>query len=232
MKAELPRLVASLPGDVDLTVVVDRSITIRGSLRDTGMTLIASVGLVILVVFVFLRDIRASAITSVVAPVSILGSFAGMYLLGFQRQQSLVDGAHDIQRLRRRRCDRRRREYRPAHRTGLDPASGGDFGASEVGFTVVAISLSLVAVFLPLLLVGGLVGRMFREFTVTLSITVLISLFVSLTTTPMMCAYILPRRGAARHGWFYDVTEVGFEAISRRIAAPSPSRCVIRSWRP
>ncbi len=212
VKAELPRLIASLPGDVELKVVVDRSITIRGSLRDTEKTLITSVALVIIVVFVFLRNVRAALIPSVAVPVSIIGSFAAMYLLGFSLNNLslmaltistgfVVDDAIVVLENITRRIEAGEARLRAAI-----------LGASEVGFTVISISLSLVAVFLPLLLMGGLVGRLFREFTVTLSMAVLISLIVSLTTTPMMCAYVLPREAAPRHGWLYNVTEAGFDA--------------------
>ncbi len=213
VKAELPRLIASLPGDVDLRVVVDRSITIRGSLKDTEMTLITSVGLVILVVFVFLRDIRATLIPSVAVPVSIIGSFAAMYLLGFSLDNLslmaltistgfVVDDAIVVLENIARHIEE-----------GKTRLQAAILGASEVGFTVVSITLSLIAVFLPLLLMGGLVGRLFREFTLTLSLAVTISLAVSLTTTPMMCAYVLPRVAAREHGWLYNVTEAGFEAM-------------------
>jgi len=213
VRAELPRLAASLPGDVDLKIVVDRSITIRGSLHDTEMTLITSVALVILVVFVFLRNIRASAIPSVAVPVSIIGSFAAMYLLGFSLNNLslmaltistgfVVDDAIVVLENITRHIE-----------AGKSRLQAAILGASEVGFTVISISLSLIAVFLPLLLMGALVGRLFREFTVTLSMAVLISLMVSLTATPMMCAYILPRETVTKHGWLYNATEAGFEGM-------------------
>jgi multidrug efflux pump len=213
VKAVLPRLIASLPGDVDLKVVVDRSITIRGSLRDTETTLITSVCLVILVVFVFLRNVRASAIPSVAVPVSIIGSFAAMYLLGFSLNNLslmaltistgfVVDDAIVVLENIARHIEE-----------GKTRLQAAILGASEVGFTVISISLSLIAVFLPLLLMGGLVGRLFREFTVTLSMAVLISLAVSLTTTPMMCAYVLPRQAVAKHGRIYNMTEAVFDAM-------------------
>jgi len=213
VKAELPRLIASLPGDVDLKVVIDRSITIRGSLRDTETTLITSVGLVILVVFVFLRNIRASAIPSVAAPVSIVGSFAAMYLLGFGLDNLslmaltistgfVVDDAIVVLENIARHIEE-----------GKTRLQAAILGASEVGFTVISISLSLIAVFFPLLLMGGLPGRLFHEFALTLSTVVLISLAVSLTTTPMMCAYILPRKAAQKHGWINNMTGVGFDAM-------------------
>jgi multidrug efflux pump len=213
VKAELPRLIAALPGDVNLSVVVDRSITIRGSLNDTIKTLITSVVLVILVVFVFLRDVRASAVPSVAVPVSIVGSFAAMYVLGFSLNNLslmaltistgfVVDDAIVVLENVSRHLE-----------MGKSRVQAAIAGAREVGFTVVSISLSLVAVFLPLLLMGGLVGRLFKEFTVTLSMAVLISMVVSLTTTPMMCALILPRHAKTEHGRLYLFTEQVFDAM-------------------
>ena len=213
VKAELPRLAAALPGDVDLTVVVDRSITIRGSLADTERTLITAVALVIFVVFVFLRNARAAAIPSVAVPVSILGSFGVMYLLGFSLDNLslmaltistgfVVDDAIVVLENVTRHIE-----------AGATRMQAAILGAREVGFTVISISLSLIAVFLPLLLMGGIVGRLFREFAVTLSVAVLISLVVSLTTTPMMCALVLPRRVILAHGALYRFTERGFAAM-------------------
>ena len=212
VKAELPRLQASLPADTQLTVIVDRSITIRGSLADTERTLFIAVGLVILVVFVFLRSVRASLIPSVAVPVSIVGSFGAMYLLGFSLDNLslmaltistgfVVDDAIVVLENITRHMELGKTRFQAAIA-----------GADEVGFTVVSISLSLIAVFLPLLLMGGLVGRLFREFTLTLSIAVLLSLVVSLTTTPMMCAYVLPLT-EKKHGRLYQATERVFEAM-------------------
>ena len=213
VKAVLPRLAASLPGDVDLNVVVDRSITIRGSLADTERTLIIAVALVIFVVFVFLRDVRATAIPSVAVPVSIIGSFAVMYLLGFSLDNLslmaltistgfVVDDAIVVLENVTRHIE-----------AGATRMQAAILGAREVGFTVLSISLSLIAVFLPLLLMGSVIGRLFREFAVTLSVAVMISLVVSLTTTPMMCALILPRRVILTHGALYRFTERGFDAM-------------------
>jgi multidrug efflux pump len=213
VKAELPRLAASLPGDVGLTVVVDRSITIRGSLADTERTLVTAVCLVILVVFAFLRNVRAAAIPSVAVPVSILGSFGVMYLLGFSLDNLslmaltistgfVVDDAIVVLENVTRHLEEGATRVQAAIR-----------GAREVGFTVLSISLSLIAVFLPLLLMGGIVGRLFQEFALTLSIAVMISLAVSLTTTPMMCALVLPRRVVLAHGPLYRATERGFAAM-------------------
>jgi multidrug efflux pump len=213
VKAELPRLIASLPGDVDLNVVVDRSITIRGSLADTERTLITAVVLVIFVVFAFLRNVRAAAIPSVAVPVSILGAFGVMYLLGFSLDNLslmaltistgfVVDDAIVVLENVTRHIEE--------GKTRLEAAI---LGSREVGFTVISISLSLIAVFLPLLLMGSIVGRLFREFAMTLSIAVLISLVVSLTTTPMMCSRVLPKRAVLTHGALYRITERGFDAM-------------------
>jgi multidrug efflux pump len=213
VKAELPRLAASLPGDVDLNMVVDRSITIRGSLADTERTLLTAVALVIFVVFVFLRNVRAAAIPSIAVPVSIIGSFGVMYLLGFSLDNLslmaltistgfVVDDAIVVLENVTRHIEQ-----------GATRFQAAILGSREVGFTVVSISLSLIAVFLPLLLMGSIVGRLFREFAVTLSVAVLISLVVSLTTTPMMCSLILPKRAVLAHGALYRFTERGFDAM-------------------
>jgi multidrug efflux pump len=213
VKKELPNLIAALPGDVELNVVVDRSITIRGSLNDTVKTLVTAVFLVIFVVFVFLRDLRAAAVPSVAVPVSIIGSFAAMYLLGFSLNNLslmaltistgfVVDDAIVVLENVTRRLE-----------GGMSRLQAAIQGAKEVGFTVLSISLSLVAVFLPLLLMGGLVGRLFKEFTLTLSMAVMISMVVSLTTTPMMCALLLPRTPKTTHGRLYRATEAVFDGM-------------------
>jgi multidrug efflux pump len=211
--AELPRLKASLPGDVDLTVAVDRSKTIRGSLRDTLRTLVVAVGLVIVVVFVFLRSVRAAAIPSVAVPVSIVGSFGAMYLLGFSLNNlSLMaltistgfvvdDAIVVLENITRHLED------------GATRLQAAIRGAAEVGFTVISITLSLIAVFAPLLFLGGIVGRLFREFALTLTVAVTISMAVSLTTTPMMAALILPRKAVVEHGRLYWATEAAFDAM-------------------
>ena len=195
-------------------VVVDRSITIRGSLADTERTLVISVALVILVVFAFLRNVRAAAIPSVAVPVSIIGSFGAMYLLGFSLDNLslmaltistgfVVDDAIVVLENVTRHIE-----------GGTTRMQAAIVGAREVGFTVISISLSLIAVFLPLLLMGGIVGRLFREFALTLSMAVLISLVVSLTTTPMMCA-LSPAAGAAQPATAGSIasTERGFDAM-------------------
>ena len=208
----MPRLIASLPGDIDLTVAVDRSKTIRQSLLDTEKTLVIAVLLVILVVFAFLRNVRAAAIPSVAVPTSIIGSFGVMYLLGFSLNNLslmaltistgfVVDDAIVVLENISRYLEQ-----------GMPRVEAAIRGAGEVGFTVVSITLSLIAVFAPLLFFGGIVGRLFTEFSLTLTVAVLISMVVSLTTTPMMCALILPR-GRAEHGRLYRATERVFDGM-------------------
>jgi multidrug efflux pump len=195
VKAELPHLEASIPADVNVTVAIDRSTTIRDSLRDTELTLLIAVTLVTLVVFAFLRNFRATLIPGIAVPISILGTFGGMYLLGYSLDilslmaltiatGFVVDDAIVVIE----NISRHLEEGMPRVQAALR-------GAQEVGFTVLSISLSLIAVFIPILLMGGILGRLFREFTVTLSIAILISLVISLTTTPMMCAlWLKPRQ--------------------------------------
>ena len=213
VRVELPRLAAALPGDVDLKVAVDRSTTIRQSLVDTQKTLVIAVVLVIVVVFVFLRSVRAAAIPSVAVPTSIIGSFGVMYLIGFSLDNLslmaltistgfVVDDAIVVLENVSRHLEQ-----------GMSRTEAAIRGAGEVGFTVLSISLSLIAVFAPLIFFGGIVGRLFNEFAITLSVAVMISLVVSLTTTPMMCALILPREQARQHGRFYRMTERVFEAM-------------------
>jgi multidrug efflux pump len=213
VKAELPRLSASLPGDVDTKIVVDRSKTIRTSLADTEKTLVLSVVLVTLVVFVFLRNLRAAAIPSIAVPVSIVGTFGAMYLLGFSLDNLslmaltistgfVVDDAIVVLENISRHME-----------LGATRMEAALIGAREVGFTVISISISLVAVFLPILLMGSIIGRLFREFAITLSMAVAISLFISLTATPMMCSRFLPNPADHSNGWFYRTTEYGFDAM-------------------
>jgi multidrug efflux pump len=198
VKAELPQLQAALPSDVNLTIVSDRSATIRASLRDTKWTLMLAVALVTFVVFLTLGDIRAALVPAVVVPVSIIGTFSGMYLLGFSLDNLslmaltvatgfVVDDAIVVLENISRHVE-----------NGVPRREAALRGAKEVGFTVVSISISLIAVFIPILLMGGIVGRLFREFTATMSLAIMISMVISLTTTPMMCALLLraPRHSA------------------------------------
>jgi multidrug efflux pump len=206
VKAELPQLEAALPSDVNLTIVSDRSGTIRASLRDTKWTLLLAVGLVTFVVFLALGDVRAALVPAVVVPISLIGTFSGMYLLGFSLDNLslmaltiatgfVVDDAIVVLE----NISRHVEAGMPRHEAALR-------GAKEVGFTVISISVSLVAVFIPILLMGGIVGRLFREFTATLSLAIAISMVISLTTTPMMCAWILrlPQHGRRSRRSFLD----------------------------
>ena len=188
---ELPQLKAAMPSDIEITLASDRSTTIRASLRDTRWTLLFAVLLVTLVVFATLSDPRAALIPAVVVPVSVIGTFAGMYLLGFSLDNLslmaltiatgfVVDDAIVVLENISRYVEH-----------GMPRAEAARRGAREIGFTVISISVSLVAVFLPILLMGGIVGRLFREFTLTLTLAIMISMVVSLTTTPMMCAVLL-----------------------------------------
>ena len=187
----LPSLRASVPSAIDVAVAMERTTTIRASLRDTESALAIAVGLVILVVFLFLRNARATLIPAVAVPVSLVGTFGIMYLAGFSVNNFtlmaltiatgfVVDDAIVVLENTMRHIE-----------AGMKPYQAAIVGAREVGFTVLAMSISLIAVFIPILLMGGIVGRLFREFAITLSAAILVSLVVSLTTTPMMCARLL-----------------------------------------
>ncbi|MEX3527210.1 MAG: efflux RND transporter permease subunit [Burkholderia sp.] len=214
VKAALPRLAAAMPPDVDLGSVLDRSVTIRSSLADTEHTLVVAVALVVMVVFVFLRNWRATLIPTAAVPVSIIGTFGAMYGLGFSIDNLslmalivatgfVVDDAVVVLENIMRHIE----NGKPRMQAALD-------GAREVGFTVVSISLSLIAVFLPILLMTGLIGRLFREFAMTLSLAIAVSLVVSLTLTPMMCARLLPEAGSHRQeGCLARWLERGFERL-------------------
>ncbi len=191
VKAMLPIFKASIPAAIDLKIMLDRTPSIRASLRDTKTTLLLSVALVILVVFLFLGSARAALIPSVAVPVSLIGTFGAMYLFGFSLNifslmaltiatGFVVDDAIVVLENASRHIEE-----------GMKPFDAAMRSAREVGFTVLSMSISLIAVFLPILLMGGLVGRLFREFAVTLSVSIIVSLVVSLTTTPMMCAHLL-----------------------------------------
>jgi len=200
IRAELPELRDEIPAAIDLNVAQDRSPTIRASLLEVEQSLMIAVGLVILVVFLFLRSGRATLIPAIVVPVSLIGTFSAMYLCGFSLNNLslmaltvatgfVVDDAIVVLENISRHIE-----------AGLKPVAAALRGVQEVGFTVVSMSISLVAVFLPLLLMGGLPGRLFREFAVTLSVAIGISLVVSLTLTPMMCAYLLRAVPKAEQG--------------------------------
>ncbi|HEY2249654.1 MAG TPA: efflux RND transporter permease subunit, partial [Planctomycetaceae bacterium] len=209
----LPQLEAQIPASMKLAVTNDRTATIRASLHDVEFTLMISVALVILVVFLFLRDGRATFIPSVAVPVSLVGTFGFMYLAGYSLDNlSLMaltiatgfvvdDAIVVIENITRHLED------------GMPPMAAALLGAREIGFTVLSISVSLVAVFIPILMMNGIVGRLFREFAVTLSVAIAVSLVVSLTATPMMCAYLLKSKHEQKRGRWYLASERVFEWV-------------------
>jgi multidrug efflux pump len=211
IKAQLPSLKASIPKGIDVTIVMDRTTTIRASVLNVEGSLLISIGLVIVVVFLFLRSPRATLIPAVVVPVSLIGTFVVMYLMGYSLDNLslmaltistgfVVDDAIVVMENISRHIE-----------DGMEPYAATLRGAKEIGFTVMTISISLIAVFIPLLLMGGIVGRLFREFAVTLSTAVLVSMVISLTTTPMMCARLLRSEHSRRHGRLYMMSESVFE---------------------
>lgn len=220
IKTSLPQMMASMPHSIDLSIAMDRTRTIRASLRDVERTLLISVALVVFVVFLFLRNGRATLIPSIAVPASLAGTFGGMYLLDYSLDNLslmamtvatgfVVDDAIVVLENIMRHVE----AGRPRFKAALQ-------GAQEVGFTVLSMSLSLIAVFAPILLMGGLVGRLFREFAVTLSIAILISLVISLTATPMMCSQFLRTRTRQQRlkgvlGRFYRICELIFANMQR-----------------
>jgi multidrug efflux pump len=215
VRAMMPQLQASINPSIHLSVIIDRTTTIRASIHDVEITLVISVILVILVVFVFLRNYWATLIPSVSVPLSLVGTFGVMYLCGYSLDNLslmaltvstgfVVDDAIVVIENITRHLE-----------AGMKPFAAAMLGAREIGFTVISMSTSLVAVFIPLLLMGGIVGRLFREFAITLSVAVTISLLVSLTTTPMMCALFL-RRDTKRHGRLYAFAEGAFDGLLQR----------------
>ncbi|GAA0838059.1 efflux RND transporter permease subunit [Cupriavidus pauculus] len=214
----LPQLRKMIPATISMDVMMDRTPTIRASLREVEQTLMISVALVIMVVFVFLRNVRATLIPSVAVPVSLVGTFSIMYLAGFSLNNLslmaltiatgfVVDDAIVVLENISRHIE-----------AGMKPVAAALRGAREVGFTVLSMSLSLIAVFIPLLLMGGIVGRLFQEFAITLSVAILVSLVVSLTTTPMMCAQLLRPVREETQGRFHRTTERMFMSLQNGYA--------------
>ena len=213
VKGLLPQLRASISPAIDIGLAVDRSTTIRTSLRDVERTLILAVLLVIVVVFAFLRNLRATLIPVVAVSVSLIATFAAMYLMGYSLDNLslmaltvatgfVVDDAIVVLENITRYIE-----------NGLSPMEAALKGAAEVGFTVLSMSISLIAVFIPILLMGGIVGRLFREFAMVISISIMISLVISLATTPMMCAVMLRNDHGMEHGWLYRTSERFFDAM-------------------
>jgi multidrug efflux pump subunit AcrB len=207
-------LEASIPPAIQVHVAMDRTTTIRASVKDVTRTLVISIMLVIMVVFLFLREVRSTLIPTVAVPLSLLGTFAVMYLLGYTLDNlSLMaltistgfvvdDAIVVIENISRHLED------------GMSPFEAAMLGSKEIGFTVLSMSTSLIAVFIPILLMGGIVGRLFREFAVTLSVAIMVSLVVSLTTTPMLSAKFLEAHNRRRHGWFYRLGERALKRLA------------------
>ncbi len=213
VKKLLPQLKSTLPAAVDVAILTDRTVTIRASVRDIQFELMLSVALVVMVIFLFLRSVSATIIPSVAVPLSLVGTLGVMYLLGYSLNNLtlmaltistgfVVDDAivmiENIVRYTEQ---------------GESPLAAALKGSSQIGFTIVSLTISLIAGLIPLLFMGDIVGRLFREFAVTLSVTILMSAFVSLTLTPMMCARLLKRKSEERHGRLYNASERGFEAV-------------------
>ncbi|HEY0335061.1 MAG TPA: efflux RND transporter permease subunit, partial [Stenotrophomonas sp.] len=213
VKAALPALQAAIPPTVQVSVLSDRTETIRASVTDVQFTLLLTIALVVTVIFLFLRSWRATIIPSVTVPVALVATFGVMYALGYSLDNLslmalaiavgfVVDDAIVVLENIERYVE-----------SGMDPHAAALRGSGEVGFTIVSISVSLIAVFIPLFLMSGLVGRLFREFAVTVSATIVVSVLVSLTLTPMMAARMLKAPGQVQHGRLYRVSEHAFEAL-------------------
>jgi hydrophobe/amphiphile efflux-1 (HAE1) family protein len=212
IKAMMPVLQASIPADIKIDVISDRTQTIRASVADVQFTLMLTVALVVMVIFIFLRSFWATVIPAVTVPLSLIGTFAILYEMGYSLDNlSLMalsiavgfvvdDAVVEIENIQRHIEE------------GLSPYDAAMKGSGEIGFTVVAITFSLIAVFIPLFLMGGYVGLLFREFAITVSVALLLSLVISRTLTPMMCAYLL-KPESKEHGWLYRVSERGFDGL-------------------
>jgi multidrug efflux pump len=219
IKKLLPRLQSSLPSSVKLTIVTDRTQTIRASVDDVQFEMMLTIALVVMVIFLFLRNLSATVIPSVAVPLSLVGTFGVMYLLGYSLNNLTLmaltistgfvvdDAIVMIENI-----DRYLEE-------GESPLNAALKGAGQIGFTIVSLTVSLIAVLIPLLFMGDVVGRLFREFAVTLAVTILVSAVVSLTLTPMMCAKLLKTKSSSKHGRFYEVSERAYERIIDRYGA-------------
>jgi hydrophobe/amphiphile efflux-1 (HAE1) family protein len=213
IKATLPQLQAAIPPTIKVDVLSDRTQTIRASISDVQFTLMLTIALVIAVIFIFLRSVSATVIPSITVPLALVGTFAVMYVAGYSLDNLslmaltiavgfVVDDAIVMLENIHRHLEE-----------GLSPMQAALKGAGEIGFTIISISLSLIAVFIPLLLMGGIVGRLFREFAITVTITILVSVAVSLTLTPMMCSRFLRSDHEVRHGRLYMLSERGFDLL-------------------
>ncbi|MGB9467038.1 MAG: efflux RND transporter permease subunit [Candidatus Acidiferrum sp.] len=213
VKKLLPQLQAALPASVKIDILTDRTTTIRASVEDVEFTLVLTIGLVVMVIFLFLRSLRATVIPALAVPLSIVGTFGVMYLLGYSLNNlSLMaltistgfvvdDAIVMIENISR------------YIEEGESPLAAALKGSDQIGFTIISLTVSLIAVLIPLLFMADIVGRLFREFAITLAITILISAFVSLTLTPMMCAKLLRHQKEEDQGWFYHKSELAFNSI-------------------
>ena len=236
VKALLPQLQASLPSAVKVTMLTDRTTTIRASVRDVQLELMLTIALVVMVIFLFLRNLAATVIPSVAVPLSLVGTFGAMYLLGYSLNNLTLmaltiatgfvvdDAIVMIENIMR------------YVEEGMKPLEAALKGAEQIGFTILSLTVSLIAVLIPLLFMGDVVGRLFREFAVTLSVTILVSAVVSLTLTPMMCAKILRHRPASQQSRFERSAERVFDRVQAVLPAdpregPRATAGDARSWR-
>ena len=213
VKARLPALRAAIPPAVDISILSDRTQTIRASVEDVQITMAITVALVVLVIFLFLRSFWATVIPSVAVPMSLVGTCSIMYVIGYSMDNlSLMALTIAVGFVVDDAIVMLENIYRHVE-DGMPVREAAFKGAAEIGFTIISISFSLIAVFIPVLLMGGIVGRLFREFAVTVTITILVSCFVSLTLTPMMCSRFLKNQHGAKHGGFYMAAERFFDGL-------------------
>src|SRR3954467_9870043 len=213
VKALLPQLRVSIPSAVDISVLTDRTTTIRASVEDVQFELVLTIGLVVMVIFLFLRNVAATIIPSIAVPLSVVGTFGVMYLLGYSLNNLTLmaltistgfvvdDAIVMIENISRYLEE------------GENPLTAALKGSEQIGFTIVSLTVSLIAVLIPLLFMGDIVGRLFREFAITLAVTILVSAVVSLTLTPMMCAKLLKHKPASQRGRIYRASEYAFEWV-------------------
>jgi HAE1 family hydrophobic/amphiphilic exporter-1 len=229
IKATLPSLQAAIPPTIHISILSDRTTTIRASVKDVEFTLMLTIALVVMVIFVFLRNIWATIIPSVTVPLALLGACALMWAVGYSLDNLslmaftiavgfVVDDAIVMLENITRHIEEGEKPFQAALK-----------GAAEIGFTIISISVSLVAVLIPLLLMSGIIGRLFREFAVTIAMTIAVSAFVSLTLTPMMASRFLKSHDEERHGRLYNLSEKGFARWPTATRAASISCCATAS---
>ncbi len=213
IQAALPRLEASIPPTVEVNTLIDRTQTIRASVHDVEFTLMLTIALVVMVIFIFLRNVAATLIPSATVPLALAGTAAIMYLVGYSLDNlSLMALTIAVGFVVDDAIVMLENIYRHVEE-GMSPMDAAIKGAGEIGFTIISISVSLVAVFIPLLLMGGIVGRLFREFAVTVTLTIAVSVVISLTLTPMLCSRFLKNEHARKHGYLHELFERGFDRL-------------------